>query len=338
MPLISVIVPAYNSQKTIKETIESVLQQTFTDFELIIVDDGSQDNTLEVINSIRDERIQVFSYENKGASANRNRGLAKSEGEFIAFLDGDDLWTEDKLEAQLAALQNNPQADVAYSWTDCIDENSQFLRRGGYPTAEGNILPHLLLLDILENGSNPLIRRQALLAIGGFDESLQAGQDWDLYLRLAMNHQFVCVPKQQIFYRITTGSISSNVWRLESNCLRVIETAFSQADSSLQYLKAASLGNLYKYLLVKCLDSQPRFKFGFTALGFLWKILKYDPSLLGNKVVAKVILKASSFLLLSPQLCKALITKFPSLFNTITLMGYLYFYSQETVNRREEAE
>jgi glycosyltransferase involved in cell wall biosynthesis len=109
MPLISVVIPVYNGEKTIQETIKSVLNQTFQSLELIIVNDGSNDETLKVISIIKDPRIKVFSYPNAGLSASRNRGLAHATGEYISFIDADDLWTPDKLEAQLKVLQENPK-------------------------------------------------------------------------------------------------------------------------------------------------------------------------------------------------------------------------------------
>lgn len=132
MPTISVIVPAYNAEKTILKTIESVLKQTFTDFELIIINDGSNDSTLNIVNSINDDRIKVFSYANSGVCVSRNRGIEQAQGEYISFLDADDLWTTDKLELQLKALQENPQTAIAYSWTDYIDENGKFLYPGSH--------------------------------------------------------------------------------------------------------------------------------------------------------------------------------------------------------------
>jgi len=93
MPTISVVIPAYNSEKTIKETIDSVLNQTYSDLELIVVNDGSTDATLDVILTIDDSRIKVFSHPNSGAPVSRNRGLAESKGQYISFLDADDLWT-----------------------------------------------------------------------------------------------------------------------------------------------------------------------------------------------------------------------------------------------------
>ncbi|HEY9859784.1 MAG TPA: glycosyltransferase family A protein, partial [Candidatus Obscuribacterales bacterium] len=96
MPLVSVIIPAYNAETTIQETVKSVLEQSLQDFELIIVNDGSTDNTLQVLDRISDPRIKVFSYPNAGAAVSRNRGFAQATGELIAFLDADDLWTPKK--------------------------------------------------------------------------------------------------------------------------------------------------------------------------------------------------------------------------------------------------
>lgn len=323
MPLISVIIPAYNAEKTIKETIESVLNQTFSDFELIVVNDGSQDSTSEIASRISDPRLKVFSYPNSGASVSRNRGFEHAVGELIAFLDADDLWSSDKLEAQLAALEANPQADIAYSWTDCIDESGQFLRRGGHITVNGDALEKLLMMDILENGSTPLIRRQALTEVGGFDESLQAGQDWDLYLRLAADHYFVAVPRSQVFYRISSNSLSANVRKLESACLYVLDRAYSKAPESLQHLKPYSIGNLYKYLTYKALEGNLDPRRGLIAVRFLCQAIQYDRSLLRTRVIFKVLFKALVISFLPPSLAQALLMKLKQITNPITLLGYL---------------
>ena len=110
MPKISVVVPAYNSQNTICETITSVLQQSFSDFELIVINDGSTDRTLELLSDVKDARLKVYSYPNGGLPAARNRGIIRATGEFLSFIDADDLWTSDKLELQLQALQENPKS------------------------------------------------------------------------------------------------------------------------------------------------------------------------------------------------------------------------------------
>ncbi|MEN8446626.1 MAG: glycosyltransferase family A protein, partial [Cyanobacteria bacterium J06555_13] len=146
MPAISVIIPTYNAEDIVLETINSVLDQTFTDFELIIIDDGSKDRTVELAEMIDDPRIKVFAYENAGVCTARNRGIQHASGEFISFLDHDDLWTADKLELQLSALQNNPDADVAYSQVVRMAEQRDYLvfKSSNTPLFDGSIYAHLL--------------------------------------------------------------------------------------------------------------------------------------------------------------------------------------------------
>lgn len=310
MSQVSVIIPVYNGEKTIRETVDSVFKQTFSDFELIVINDGSKDGTLEILASVEDSRLKVFSYLNAGASVSRNRGFSHSEGDFIAFLDADDLWTPDKLEAQWKALQENPDAAVAYSWSDFVDESGKFLRQGSHSTVSGNVYEKLLLADFLDNGSNPLIRRQAFMEVGGFDESLAAGQDWDLYLRLAARYNFVVVPLPQILYRVSANSISSNVMRLESGCLKAIERAFSQAPESLQYLKPYSLANLYKYLTYKILDAPPERRKGLVAARFFWQAIICDRDHLPKQqILFRILLKIALFTLLPSKKAQALIDK-----------------------------
>ncbi|MBN3895829.1 MAG: glycosyltransferase [Nostoc sp. NOS(2021)] len=299
LPIISVIIPAYNSEKTIKETIQSVLNQNFTDFELIVINDGSQDSTLEVVTQIQDPRIKVFSYSNAGGNVSRNRGLDRAGGEFVSFLDADDLWTPDKLQSQLKALQENVTAKVAYSWTDYIDENSEIVLSGKRINVNENVYEKLLLNNFLENGSNPLICRKALITLGGFDESLSAAQDWDMWLRLASKFDFICVPSVQILYRISANSISSNLVRQEKYCLQVLEKAHKERpslrDATRTTLKNSwniSLANLYKYLTCKALQKPFNRQKGLVAARFMWKYFLNDPSRLQNiNLTLKLLLK-----------------------------------------------
>ncbi len=273
MPTISVIIPAYNSEKTIKATIESVLKQTFSDWELIIINDGSQDSTLDIALQVKDSRIKVFSFDNAGLSASRNRGLKRAVGEFVSFLDADDIWTSDKLAIQLKALQENPQAAVAYSWTDYIDENGKFAFSGSYINVNGDVYEHLLMSDFLENGSNPLIRKEAFTALDGFDETLRAAEDWDMWLRLANKFDFVCVPSVQILYRVTANSLSSNVINQEKFCLEVLRRGYQERPPSLKYSWNISLANLYRYLLGKALQKPFNLQKSLTTAKFLCNYL-----------------------------------------------------------------
>ncbi|MBW4543078.1 MAG: glycosyltransferase [Symplocastrum torsivum CPER-KK1] len=323
MPLISVIIPVYNGEKTIQETIESVLNQTFTDFELIVINDGSQDATLEIVERIQEPRLKAFSYANAGQATSRNRGISHACGEYISFIDADDLWTPDKLEAQLRALQDNSQAAVAYSWTKCIDELGNFSRRGSHISVSGDVYAKLLLIDFIENGSNPLIRAQAIAEVGGFDESMTPSEDRDLWLRLAARYHFVAVPSPQVLYRQSPNSASANILRMEAASLRVIEQAFSQAPEFLQYLKQSSLANIYKGLTFKALEEPLERQRGLTAARLLWNSIKNDPALLRSRVILKVLFKIAVVTLLPPQQAQALLAKAKGLANTTTLLGYL---------------
>jgi len=310
MPLISVIIPAYNSEKTIEQTIESVLRQTFSDFELIVVNDGSTDTTLEIANRIKDPRIKVFSYSNAGGAVSRNRGFSHSSGEFIAFLDADDLWTPDKLEAQLKALQENPKAVIAYSWLDSIDEHNNFLREGNHRTENGNIFTKLFLIPFIESGSNPLIRRQAFIDIGGFDESLIASQDYDLYLRLASRYEFIGVPSPQILYRISSNSMSANVRRQEVTSLFVRERAFQESPTPLSPdLKRDSIANFYKDIIFRLLNMPANRKRGWQASRLLMNAVKYDPELLRRRIIWKVLLRIAILTILPSQQAEMLFSK-----------------------------
>ncbi|MFH7025644.1 MAG: glycosyltransferase [Heteroscytonema crispum UTEX LB 1556] len=327
MALISVIIPVYNGEKTICKTIESVLNQTFTDLELIVVNDGSQDSTLDIVKSISDSRLQLFLYPNAGQAISRNRGIKQASGEYISFIDADDLWTPDKLECQLAALQDHPEASVAYSWCNHIDVEGKFLRPGSRIIANGNVYPQLLVANFLENGSNPLIRRQALTEVGEFEASLSPAEDWDLWLRLAANCQFITVSSPQVLYRVSASSASSNINRMELVSLQVIERAFSQAPKSLQHLKRYSLANLYKYLLYKVLECSPEPKTSKKSVRFLWNAVNNDPSLLQSKTFYKVLCKIVVINLLNPQQARLLLTKLPQISNTSTLLNYIKFES-----------
>jgi glycosyltransferase involved in cell wall biosynthesis len=324
MPLISVIIPAYNASKTIQETIDSVLSQTIQDFEIIVIDDGSIDSTVEIVSSIQDSRLKVFSYPNAKQAASRNRGFAHSTGEFISFLDADDLWTPNKLEAQLKALQDNLQAAVAYSWSHCIDEKGKFLREASHSTSSGDVYAKLLLCDFLDNGSNPLIRRQALMEVGGFDESLPPAEDWDMWLRLAARYHFVAVPYPHILYRQSPSSASANLQRMAAACERVIELGFDRAPDSLQHLKRHSLANLYKYLVYRCFEWFPiRRRGGLVAGKFLWKAVKNDPLLLLRLVTWKVLVTIILMVLFTPKKAQKITWKVKPLADIHTIVLHL---------------
>lgn len=323
MPKISVIIPVYNGAKTIKKTIKSVLAQTFQDFEIVIIDDGSTDQTLQVIQEINDSRIEVYSYSNAGVSHARNEGIKQARGEYISFIDADDLWTPDKLEFQYEILQNNPSAKIAYSWTDWIDEDDRFLRPAARLSFEGDIYANLLIIDFMGCGSNPLIFRECLLAVGGFDSTLRGGEDWDLWIRLAARYEFVCVRSPQILYRQTTTSVSKDISLMEKDCLRVIDKSFQAVSIDLKYLKSYSLGNLYKGMLYRSLSGILDRNKIIIVLKYLYQSIKNDPSFIRAKVIGKIGLQILLVLLLPKKINEKVLNKFNFLRNVDAIHGYI---------------
>ncbi|MCT7984818.1 glycosyltransferase family 2 protein [Laspinema sp. A4] len=255
MPKISIIIPAYNAEKTILETWISIQNQTFSDWEVIVINDGSTDQTLPILQTINDPRLKVFSYTNAGLPIARNRGLAEVTGDYIAFLDADDLWTPDKLEQQLATLEHYPEAGVAYSWVIFFNSEKKQQSLGHPHSFEGNVYPALLLNNFLGNGSNPLVTRKAIQSVGDFDPTFPHCADWDYYLRLAAQWSFVLVPQHQILYRQSVGSMTSKCAHIEHQLLTMIEKQFTTiAPEEYQGLKPQSLAWIYEYCTQQYLE------------------------------------------------------------------------------------
>jgi GT2 family glycosyltransferase len=329
-PLISVVIPVFNGAATIEGTIASVQGQTIQAIEILVINDGSQDDTLTLVEHLAaaDDRIQVISYPNGGLSRSRNRGIGLAKGAFISFIDADDLWHPNKLTAQLRAIEANPRAGVAYSWTDYIDDRDQWVVSGSRIHHNGPVLAALLQGNFLENGSNSLIRTALLKTphldptqdstqdstqdpnpahtsqpIDGFDESLPAAEDWEFHLRLAAQTEFALVPEAHVLYRQGRSTMSANVARQEDASLRVIQAAFAAAPAQFQGLKAKTLGNLYQYLAIRSLHGGPS-RQGSGLAGRYWmKALAAQPGLLRTKtkLMAILSLKILSGFLLSDR-------------------------------------
>jgi len=307
MPAISVIIPAYNAERTILKTIESVLQQTYCNFELIVINDGSTDGTLELIGTVQDPRIKVFSYSNGGLPVARNRGISHATGEFITFIDADDLWTRDKLDLQLRALQEHPQAGVAYSWTRFMDDKGEYFHGGRSVVFEGNVYRDLLLGNFIDSGSNVMIRREAIASVGEFDPTLKSCEDWEYWIRLAARWYFVVVPKPQIFYRQSSGAMSSKVEVMEKYHLIVIERAFQEAPLELQPLKNQSIANVYQFLAHLCLTRISNADGAKQASQKLQKAISLRPRILLDKSAQALTIKLVLIRVLSPIIASYLL-------------------------------
>ncbi|MBP7088151.1 MAG: glycosyltransferase [Candidatus Omnitrophica bacterium] len=296
MPLISVIMPVYNGAKLVSAAIQSVLEQTFYDFELIIINDGSTDSTLNTITEFNDIRIKVFSQSKQGPSRSRNNGFNKTLGKYIAYLDADDLWTKDKLQKQLEVMQSNLKNSVVYSWTDYIDDCGNFLYPGAHSIIKGDVYQQMLLYDFIESGcSNILVKKTALAEVGGFGNELSMAEDWDLWLRLAKKYHFAFVPSVQVLCRISTSSRSSNFAKVRKDNLKVIERNFDQAPKSLQGLKIYSIYNFYIYLTCKILERFLIKHKSLSTVRYLW--YAFNRNIMLRKSIKKILM--SLFILTS---------------------------------------
>ena len=217
-PLVSVILPVYNGEAFAAAAVESALRQTYRNLEIIIVDDGSHDNTLAALEAkaAGDSRIRIIRQPNGGVARARNRGLAEAKGEFIAPLDADDLWEPTKIEREVRRmLDSGPETGLVYCWWVWIDAKGTLLDRSPSWAIEGSALQTLLQVNFTGNSSVPLFRRRCLEEVGGYDEEFEQSngrgcEDWDLALRVAARYSVAVVPAVLVGYRRRPRSMSTD--------------------------------------------------------------------------------------------------------------------------------
>ena len=220
---VSVVIPTYNRAHTVLDAVWSVLTQRFRDLELIVVDDGSTDDTAARLAAVGDPRLQVIMGRHAGVSAARNLGVAKASGDLVAFLDSDDLWHPDKLACEVAFLTHHPEVDAVFTdlekrhgdqvFPSFMRETAVFSRRlenAGYP--DGLVLaPREIRLCLLQEvpikPSALTLRRAAFDAVGGFDETWSSSEDWEFLLRLAREHRFGYLDRPLAVLHISPDSL-----------------------------------------------------------------------------------------------------------------------------------
>jgi len=220
MPFFSVVIPLYNKAHFINSTLESVLFQSYQDFEIIIVDDGSTDKSVDVVKSLKANRIQLRHQSNKGASAARNYGAHLAEGKWIAFLDADDIWYKDHLEELHKTIVDLPQAEVVSNGYE-IQLSSKYIKAPKYSCTFKKESAYIedyfnsSLIDSLFWTSSVACKKEVFNAVGGFDKDLKTGQDLDLFIRLALNCKLAHNPKITLLYQSNTENNLSKQVNLE---------------------------------------------------------------------------------------------------------------------------
>jgi len=225
MPRLSVIIPAFNASSFISQAIESVLTQTYTDYELIVVDDGSTDDTASLVMRYG-ERLQYVYQKNQGLSSARNTGIAKAEGGLLAFLDADDYWGREKLEHQVTLLDSSAETGVVYTALKVVDSDGREIGERGC-LRRGHLFSSLLTKNYV-TPSSAIVRRECLEKAGTFDENLSAAEDWDLWLRIAPFYPFDFVDLPLTFYRVHEGSMHKDLDRMERNVFQVLDKLFKR--------------------------------------------------------------------------------------------------------------
>jgi len=234
-PAVSVIIPAYNAAKFIAETLDSVLAQTFVNYEVIVVNDGSPDTEqLEQILQPYQNRITYLKQENRGAGAARNAGLKVARGKFVAFLDADDLWLPSFLGEQVAFIQNDEGYDLVYADAELFGDPSR--ARGTVMQREPSEPPvtfeRLIGEQCIVNTSSVLALREPILEVGLFDESLRNSQDFDLWVRLAKrpNARMNFQRKVLVRHRVWSGSLASDGIKSVEGELKVLDKVSRRND------------------------------------------------------------------------------------------------------------
>jgi glycosyltransferase involved in cell wall biosynthesis len=218
-PLVSVVLPAHNAAATIAETLASALGQSYRNLEVIVIDDASTDDTAAIARraGAEDPRVRVVELpRNSGPSGARNAGIAQARGTYVALLDADDLWRPDKIAKQVERFRSAPPSvGVVYCWWTYMDGDGITLpgRYGAY-LHEGDVYARMLMATFIGPASVPMIRRDLLLAVGGFDESLPGHEDKALYMALAEVSDYAVVPECLVGYRAVPGSFSHGLENL----------------------------------------------------------------------------------------------------------------------------
>jgi len=222
MVKVSVIIPAYNAEKYIGEAINSVLSQMYTDFEVIVIDDGSTDETQARVKEFG-ELVSYYYKQNNGPASARNFGVKKAKGEFIAFLDADDLWEPEKLEKQLNFLNRHPEIVLVCSAIYSFGTRSKTYYLLSTKTHQGNLFRSLFLKSFIHT-SSVIIKKKAIIEdVGGFKEEYRWGEDYDLWLRIAKRFPIAYLGEPLVRIRSHEQNISKAKISLRQNAIKIIK-------------------------------------------------------------------------------------------------------------------
>lgn len=324
-PKVSVIVPAYNAMDYLSESLQSVFNQTFDDYEVIVVDDGSEDDVKVWATEIEDPRFRLVSQENRGLAGARNTGIRESRGEYLAFLDADDSWHESKLERQVQVLDSQQHVGLVYCWMRLVDPKGsptgRFVKNG----STGMVWEQLLIRNCVGSGSTPMVRRSCFEAVGHFDENLGSYmEDRDMWLRIAPHYAFEVVKTVLVDYRQHPSSASKDWNSMARSAKIILDKALDLAPDNItekdkQKLINQAWARIEMSLAWKPLQSQK--KDCHVSEMFLKQALQRDPALRFSKDRCRLQMTIWLMRLLGERLYEQLLSGFYNMRRQLAFFG-----------------
>ena len=311
-PVFSVVVPIYNVEKYVEECIQSVLDQTYSNFEIICVDDGSPDLSISLVQQFNDPRIRIVRQKNRGLAAARNTGINASRGLYIALLDSDDFWHPSKLAQHFKHLNSNPKLGVSYSASLFVDDHSKPLGLGQFPQLNNVTAADIFCRNPVGNGSAAVLRKSMLLNVARpaqgkgnqhrieyFDETMRQSEDVEFWLRLALttSYSFEGLGQPLTYYRVNASGLSANLdkqyqaWLYSVNRNRALNPEFYEKWFPL----ACAFQKLY--LARRAIKSGQ----GSTALKLVHEALLRDVRILWREPAKTMITYGAAYLSLLPK-------------------------------------
>lgn len=232
-PLVSVVIASYNMGQYVVAALRSALEQTYRNTEIIVVDDGSTDDTADVLRPLlADARVRYVHQPNAGQAKAKNRGISEARGEFVAFLDADDLWLPSKLEQQIP-LFDSASVGVVYCRSVEIDERGAEVRLLDFPLYRGSVSGQLLIFNFV-GFSTSVVRKQCVERLGAFREDLGMGIDYEIWLRYSAHYEFDFVDAPLVHYRVWSGQMSKNFERRYLNGIRIMNEFIDRCPEAVE--------------------------------------------------------------------------------------------------------
>lgn len=269
--LVSVVIPLYNAQSYIAAALDSILNQTYSDLEVVVVDDGSTDDGAAIARDY-DERVRLIKQTNQGAAAARNNGIKHAKGKWIAFLDADDTWEPYKLEEQVKGLSGNKWSYCDSTFVGGINSGKRDSELNNKPS--GEVFDKLVKTNFIGT-SGVLIEKVVLDEVGGFDSELRSIQDWDLWLRVAAKYPISYLKRPGFNYRVHASSTSRGARKTLPNHLKVIERSVKLSTNLINHAQILKEAKANSYTTCSYIAEEEKdFKFALHCAAEAWRLQK----------------------------------------------------------------